>query len=30
MMAFNFELLETFEGKGKFTKMMEDLGLGSL
>lgn len=27
-MAFNFELLDSFEGRGKFVQIMEDLGLG--
>jgi hypothetical protein len=27
-MSFNFDKLETFEGRGKFTTMMEELGLG--
>lgn len=28
VMAFDFEQLETFEGRGRFTYMMEELGLG--
>lgn len=29
-MAFNFEKLDSFEGRGKFAQIMEDLGLGEL
>ena len=29
-MSFDFDRLETYEGRGKFANMMEELGLGSL
>lgn len=29
-MHFNYELLETYEGRGKFTTLMDELGLGQL